>query len=40
MEFTRANFTDVVLSLAKKSNINIETLDGTQDGDSLTYLNL
>ena len=31
MEFTRANFSDVVLSLAKKNNINIETLDGPQD---------
>ena len=26
MEFTRSNFTDVVLSLAKKNNINIESL--------------
>ena len=31
MEFTRANFSDVVLSLAKKNNINIESLDGPQD---------
>ena len=28
MEFTRNNFTDVVLSLAKKNNINVATLDG------------
>ncbi len=31
MEFTRANFTDVVLSLAKKNNINIESLEGPQE---------
>ena len=31
MEFTRANFSDVVLSLAKKNNINIESLDGPHD---------
>jgi len=30
MEFTRANFSDVVLSLAKKNNINVENLDGPQ----------
>jgi len=30
MEFTRANFSDVVLSLAKKNNINVESLEGTQ----------
>ena len=28
MEFTRNNFTDVVLSLAKKNDINVETLEG------------
>ena len=28
MEFTRANFSDVVLSLAKKNNINVENLEG------------
>ena len=31
MEFTRANFSEVVFSLAKKNNINIESLDGPQD---------
>ena len=31
MEFTRANFSDVVLSLAKKNNINVESLDGPQE---------
>jgi len=31
MEFTRANFSDVVLSLAKKNNINIETLNSNQE---------
>ena len=30
MEFTRSNFSDVVLLLAKKNNINIETLEGPQ----------
>ena len=30
MDFTRNNFTDVVLSLAKKNNINILTVDGPQ----------
>ena len=30
MEFTRANFSDVVLSLAKKNNINVEHLEGPQ----------
>ena len=30
MEFTRANFSDVVLSLAKKNNINVENLEGPQ----------
>jgi len=30
MEFTRASFSDVVLSLAKKNNINVENLDGHQ----------
>ena len=27
MEFTRANFSEVVLSLAKKNNVNIKILD-------------
>tara|TARA_A100001035_G_C27784692_1_gene503685 strand:- start:620 stop:2653 length:2034 start_codon:yes stop_codon:yes gene_type:complete len=31
MEFTRANFSDVVLSLAKKNNINIESFSGPQE---------
>ena len=31
MEFTRANFSDVVLSLAKKNNINVENLEGPQE---------
>ena len=31
MEFTRANFSDVVLSLAKKNNINVESLDSVQE---------
>ena len=31
MEFNRANFSDVVLSLAKKNNINIESLNGPQE---------
>ncbi len=31
MEFTRANFSDVVISLAKKNNINIENLDAPQE---------
>ena len=31
MEFTRANFSDVVLSLAKKNNINIENFEGSQE---------
>ncbi len=31
MEFTRANFSDVVISLAKKNNINIESLEGSND---------
>ena len=31
MEFTRNNFTDVVISLAKKNNITLESLDGTKD---------
>ena len=30
MEFTRNNFSDVVLSLAKKNDINIRTIDGPQ----------
>ncbi len=30
MEFTRANFSDVVLSLAKKNNINVENIEGPQ----------
>ena len=30
MEFTRANFSDVVLSLAKKNNINVENFEGSQ----------
>jgi DNA primase len=30
MEFTRANFSDVVLSLAKKNNINVSNLEGPQ----------
>jgi len=30
MEFTRANFSDVVLSLAKKNNINVENFEGPQ----------
>ena len=30
MEFTRANFSDVVLSLAKKNNINISSIEGSQ----------
>ena len=30
MEFTRNNFSDVVLSLARKNNINIVTVDATQ----------
>ena len=30
MEFTRANFSDVVLSLAKKNNVNVENLEGPQ----------
>ena len=30
MEFTRNNFTDVVLSLAKKNNINVINVDGPQ----------
>jgi len=30
MEFTRANFSDVVLTLAKKNNINVENLEGPQ----------
>ena len=31
MEFTRANFSDVVLSLAKKNNIIVESLEGFQE---------
>ena len=31
MEFTRANFSDVVLSLAKKNNIIVESLEGHQE---------
>ena len=31
MEFTRNNFTDVVLLLAKKNNINVITADGPQE---------
>ena len=31
MEFTRNNFSDVVLSLAKKNDINVLTLDGPQN---------
>ena len=31
MEFTRQNFTDVVLSLAKKNDINVITLNGPQE---------
>ena len=31
MEFTRANFSEVVLSLAKKNNINVESLDRPQE---------
>ena len=31
MEFTRNNFSDVVLSLAKKNNINVKTIDGPQN---------
>ena len=31
MEFTRANFSDVVLSLAKKNNIIVESLEGPQE---------
>ena len=31
MEFTRNNFTDVVLSLAKKNDIRIESLEGSQN---------
>ena len=31
MEFTRANFSDVVLSLAKKNNINIESLNSSEE---------
>ena len=31
MEFKRANFADVVLSLAKKNNINVENLEGPQE---------
>ena len=31
MEFTRANFSDVVLSLAKKNNINIESLNSSDE---------
>ncbi|MBK16990.1 MAG: DNA primase [Prochlorococcus sp. SP3034] len=31
MEFTRNNFADVVLSLAKKNDINIKTIDGPQN---------
>tara|TARA_Y100001970_G_scaffold288149_1_gene414646 strand:- start:20975 stop:22996 length:2022 start_codon:yes stop_codon:yes gene_type:complete len=31
MEFTRNNFSDVVLSLAKKNNINVTTLEGPQN---------
>ena len=30
MEFTRNNFTDVVLSLAKKNDINVINVDGPQ----------
>ena len=30
MEFTRNNFSDVVLSLAKKNNIEVKTLEGSQ----------
>ncbi len=30
MEFTRANFSDVVLSLAKKNNIDVQNLEGPQ----------
>ena len=30
MEFTRANFSDVVLNLAKKNNINVQSLDGVE----------
>ena len=30
MEFTRNNFSDVVLSLARKNNIKVDTLDGNQ----------
>ena len=30
MEFTRSNFTEVVLSLAKKNNINVINVDGPQ----------
>ena len=30
MEFTRANFSDVVLSLAKKNNIEIQNIEGKQ----------
>ena len=30
MEFTRNNFSDVVLSLAKKSDINVKTINGPQ----------
>jgi len=30
MEFTRNNFSDVVLSLAKKNNIEVKTVDGPQ----------
>jgi len=31
MEFSRANFTDVVLSLAKKNNVNVINLTGNQE---------
>ena len=31
MEFTRANFSDVVLNLAKKNNINVQSLDRSQE---------
>ena len=31
MEFTRNNFTDVVLNLAKKNNINVINVDGPQE---------
>ena len=30
MEFTRANFTEVIISLAKKNNINVINVDGPQ----------